>query len=96
MPQRIQRQRTRGWRMPAHTVYVGRPTPWGNPFVVGKDVATAAEAVARYRQWLVDTAAGQALAARARRELGGKDVACWCRLDQPCHGDVLLALANAT
>lgn len=28
------------------------------------------------------------------RELAGKDLACWCPLDQPCHADVLLELAN--
>ncbi len=33
MPQRIQRKRTKGWRMPDGAVYVGRPTKWGNPFV---------------------------------------------------------------
>ncbi len=33
-PKRIQRRRTRGWRMPEGAVYVGRPTRWGNPFVV--------------------------------------------------------------
>jgi hypothetical protein len=27
-------------------------------------------------------------------ELRGKDLACWCPLDQPCHADVLLAIAN--
>jgi hypothetical protein len=27
-------------------------------------------------------------------ELRGKSLACWCRLDQPCHADVLLELAN--
>lgn len=32
---RIQRKRTKGWRMPENTVYVGRPTKWGNPFKVG-------------------------------------------------------------
>lgn len=26
--------------------------------------------------------------------LRGKDLACWCPLDQPCHADVLLELAN--
>lgn len=34
------------------------------------------------------------LIADARRELAGRDLACWCRLDQPCHGDVLLSIAN--
>jgi hypothetical protein len=29
-----------------------------------------------------------------RRELAGRDLACWCDLDQPCHADVLLELAN--
>lgn len=33
-PARIQRQRTKGWKMPADAVYVGRPTRWGNPFAV--------------------------------------------------------------
>ena len=32
---RIQRKRTRGWKMPSNTIYVGRPTKWGNPFKVG-------------------------------------------------------------
>lgn len=29
-----------------------------------------------------------------RAELAGKDLACWCRLDQPCHADLLLSIAN--
>ncbi|WP_138443533.1 DUF4326 domain-containing protein [Sinomonas susongensis] len=33
-PQRIQRRRTKGWRMPENTVYVGRGSRWGNPFSV--------------------------------------------------------------
>lgn len=36
MPQRIQRKRTKGWRMPQGAVYVGRGSKWGNPFVAGK------------------------------------------------------------
>ena len=34
MPDRIQRQRAKGWRMPEGAVYVGRPTRWGNPWIV--------------------------------------------------------------
>ncbi len=33
-PRRIQRKRTKGWRMPEGAVYVGRPTVWGNPFAL--------------------------------------------------------------
>ncbi|WP_054246412.1 DUF4326 domain-containing protein [Rhodococcus jostii] len=29
-----------------------------------------------------------------RAELPGRDLACWCPLDQPCHADILLELAN--
>jgi hypothetical protein len=32
--------------------------------------------------------------AESLHELRGHDLACWCPLDQPCHADVLLALAN--
>lgn len=31
-PIRVQRQRVKGWRMPANTVSVTRPGKWGNPF----------------------------------------------------------------
>lgn len=31
---RIQRMRTRGWRMPEGAVYVGRPSKWGNPYLL--------------------------------------------------------------
>lgn len=37
-PQRIQRKRTKGWRMPEGAVYVGRPSRWGNPWSVGHAV----------------------------------------------------------
>ena len=37
MPRRVQRKRTKGWRMPENTVYVGRPTKWGNPWTVWLD-----------------------------------------------------------
>jgi hypothetical protein len=36
-PKRIQRKRTRGYKLPKDAVYVGRPTKWGNPFRAGRD-----------------------------------------------------------
>lgn len=38
MPERIQRKRTKGWRLPPNTVVVSRPSKWGNPYSL-KDVA---------------------------------------------------------
>lgn len=35
MPERIQRRREKGWRMPEGAIYVGRPSPWGNPWPIG-------------------------------------------------------------
>jgi hypothetical protein len=34
------------------------------------------------------------LVEQARRELAGHDLACWCRPDQECHADVLLAVVG--
>lgn len=98
-PKRIQRKRTKGWRMPEGTMYVGRPTKWGNPWKVGERSPWApyepmdrAAAVAVYR-YGIDTELGRWL---VRGELAGKDLACWCPLSSPCHADVLLEIANAT
>ena len=90
-PRRVQRRRTPGARMAVGTVYVGRPSKWGNPYRVG--AVSAAAAVERYR---VDLLAGR-LAVSAddvRADLRGRDLACWCAVGQPCHGDVLLEVAN--
>lgn len=98
-PRRVQRQRTKGWRMPKNTVYVGRPTRFGNPFTVYAPIETAIQVKARYRMWLdgqIEAYGGTV--SRPSPEwiasLRGKNLACWCRLDQPCHADVLLDLAN--
>ena len=90
-PERIKRRRTKGWRMPAGAVYVGRPTKWGNPWVAVSGVRSSAETVARYRRFL---AVRPNLLLAVREELAGKVLACWCRLDKPCHADVLLEVAN--
>jgi len=97
MPIRIQRKRTKGWKMPPNTVYVGRPTKWGNPYKIDCAVGidTRADAVRLFRDMLKfgnpeDYPLDDVIGA----ELRGKNLACWCRLDQPCHADVLLELAN--
>lgn len=89
---RIQRRRTAGWRMPANTVYVGRPGRYGNPFTANdRTTAGRAAAVERYRQWLTTR---PDLCVAVRRDLAGRNLACWCPPGQPCHADVLLSVAN--
>ena len=103
---RIQRRRVRGWKMPPHTVYVGRGSKWGNPFIVGKHgnaercVTLYARVMAGYLCLSVDHACVErqkALMAYALKNIGklrGKNLACWCRANQPCHADILLQMAN--
>ena len=115
MAKRIQRERTKGWRMPEGAVYVGRHTKWGNPFKVGEDASWADTRPPEYRRAIVHTCP-QTLGEVVEnyrtfvsfylsindgrynstdiRMLRGKDLACWCPLDQPCHADILLEMAN--
>jgi hypothetical protein len=108
-PKRVHTTRSRPWRADhPDAVIVARPTPWGNPFRSGGDywsdalgwpyprapwaahrrvVSHAAHAAELFRAWLGN---GDWEA----RDLAGKDLACWCPLDQPCHADVLLEVAN--
>ncbi|RIY00237.1 DUF4326 domain-containing protein [Aureimonas flava] len=98
-PERIQLKRTKGWRMPPGTVKVTRPGKWGNPFRVGNMDRRryipfdAHGAVERFVDKLVR---GQLEITEAdvRRELAGKNLACWCKPGEPCHADILLQIAN--
>lgn len=97
-PKRVQLKRTKGWRMPPNTVKVTRPGKWGNPYRVG-DVGRygitirAADAVERFTDRLV-TCKLPYTEDDVRRELRGKNLACWCKEGEPCHADVLLEIAN--
>ena len=118
MPVRVQRKRTKGWRMPKGAIYVGRPTIWGNPvtkiatinwhlgdYMDDRLAIWREEAVAVFRLWITgetdwayhDPGSGFPLP-KERPDLAGlrgRDLCCWCRLDQPCHADILLEIANA-
>ena len=79
-----------GRRSTATQVYIGRPSKWGNPFVIGRD-GSRADVIAKYRAWVV----AQPELMDALDELRGRDLVCWCA-PCACHGDLLLRLANAT
>jgi hypothetical protein len=85
--------------IPKGTMYIGRPSPWGNQTTVGElkrlypeasDREIYKMAVNMFRLYAID---------RLKREpswlkpLKGKSLVCWCK-PLPCHGDVLLELAN--
>jgi uncharacterized protein DUF4326 len=98
--QRVQLRRTKGWRIPANTVRVDRTTRWGNPVVIGEVwqgavVPDAAQAVRLFRAGVEGGQQGFPSPSAIRAALRGKNLACWCRLDWPCHAHVLLEIANA-
>ena len=91
----------RGQKLPDDTVYIGRPSKWGNPFKVGDDdTRTRAEAVVNYQAYLYMTKEGNKLLLDLE-ELRGKNLACWCgewKYGDPekidCHGVILMEAAN--
>jgi hypothetical protein len=76
-----------------YDVYIGRgpggaETFWGNPYIIGKD-GTRAEVIQKYKDYVLNSPEHMA----RLKELEGKILACWCH-PAPCHGDVLVTLAN--
>ncbi len=74
---------------PADAVYIGRGSPWGNPFIIGKDgtrdevcdkYAAAAERLPGFKAAIVE-------------HLRGKDLVCFCAPAR-CHGEYLMRVAN--
>jgi len=97
-PKRIQLSRKKGWRLPPNTVVVSRPSKWGNPFKIGHWLklpkgtpATNEDCVRLFRHNLNQH---PELVALVKKELRGKNLACWCPLGNPCHGNTLLEIAN--
>jgi hypothetical protein len=117
IPFRVQRKRTKGYKMPANTKSVTRPHKFGNPYKIGmhnvwdikdretgkslKDILVAKNGENKYHT-IEDTLlayrekikASGAMQQIIKRELAGKNLACFCPLSSPCHADILLEVAN--
>ena len=75
-------------RAEKYDVFIGRPSKWGNPYIIGKD-GTRAEVIEKYRKYIqANTALMTAIP-----ELVGKKLGCYCS-PAPCHGEILAELAN--
>lgn len=115
-PVRVQRKRTKGYKMPPNTKSVTRPGKFGNPYKIGmhnifdikdrtgkslKDYLiekngenkyhTIEDCLLAYRQKINGS---QAMQRVVKHYLKGKNLACFCPLDKPCHADILLEVAN--
>lgn len=80
--------------MPLNAIYVGRQSKWGNPYSAGLD-GTPTECVKKYRDMIAGNVWTEPTAATIKKELRGKDLACWCKPGTVCHADVLLEIANS-
>jgi len=93
MPQVLNKHGMR--KLPDNAVYVGRPTKWGNPFIINDPLLPRGleqkrqMVIDEYRRYILDRPSMLA----DLPELKGKDLVCWCA-PLPCHADVLLELAN--
>lgn len=102
-PVRIQRKRTRGFNLQKASpnglpvAYIGRPTKWGNPIPMPPQEGFSSPyyqhlyAVQMFRI-LVQSQASWPYRKEVKEELTGKNLACWCPPDLPCHADVLLEI----
>lgn len=100
MPKRVQMTRHRPWRCDhPDAVIVARPSRWGNPYVVGmthrgQPIETRQDAVDLFANMLACADRSFPSNEEIAAQLRGKDLACWCPPDQPCHADELLRVAN--
>lgn len=106
-PIRVRLSRAKGWRLPANTVSVARPTRWGNPWRIRQSGTGSFWWVEGPRENTECETAVEALELSLRKfryyaesrlellaPLRGKSLACWCTLDAPCHAAALQELAN--
>lgn len=82
MPKVFNRRALTG--IPAEAVYVGRGSPWGNPFRIGRDGT---------RKGVITKFKNEVLPGLDVTALRGKDLVCYC-VPQACHADLLLEKAN--
>lgn len=95
-PIRIQLKRTKGWRKPNGAINCTRPGKWGNPFIIGVTpfCTTAEDAKYMYRGWIDSGLPGAPTSDNIKKELAGHNLMCYCQLNQNCHADILLEIAN--
>jgi hypothetical protein len=98
-PVRIQRSRQHKQASPngLEIKFVGRPTKWGNPYKIGMDKYGIGEVHTRQAVIeLFEIYANKMLEIEPDwlKELRGKNLSCWCPLEDKCHADILLELAN--
>ena len=71
-----------------YDVHIGRPSKWGNPFVIGVH-GNRADVIKKYKKYILN----RPELLDALHELKGKRLGCYCK-PAACHGDVLVELVK--
>lgn len=88
---RMKHYRDYEWKKNPNAIYVGRGKgergKWGNPFKVSE--YGLKKCLELYREWLMEKLAHDP---EFLEPLRGKDLVCFCKLDQPCHADIIIEM----
>lgn len=100
MPKRIQRKRTKGYKLPDNTLCVTRPSKWANPFKIGDKIRVEKTgkiividryvAIQLYLGYIIDKISNGEVDLAELRQYDY--LACYCPIDKICHVDILLYL----
>ncbi len=70
-----------------YDVYIGRPSKWGNPFLIGRD-GTREEVVEKFIDYFIEQIEVGNIKTDELKQLHGKRLGCFCS-PKPCHGDII-------
>lgn len=76
-----------------YDVYIGRGSPFGNPYEIGKD-GTRDEVIENYRYHLFYQIDNYQIDFKLLLSLEGKTLGCYCATGIPCHGYVIIEGIN--
>ena len=78
--------------IPIGSVYIGRGSIWGNPYVIGRD-GTRDDVCNKYEIYLLTRIENGEISLNQLADLAGKNLVCFCA-PLRCHGDFLVKLAK--
>lgn len=73
---------------PSNYVFIGRPSKWGNPYIIGVDGGRE-ECIRKFENYLLSNK----ILMQSLPELVGKTLGCFCK-PLPCHGDILVKMVK--
>jgi len=99
MSGRVINKRAKEFVRNSNQIYIGRGSPWGNPFThlalsrtkAQSQVATEEESMVRYEAWLRERLAKEPGLKQELLKPDGHELVCYCK-PRPCHGDILIKL----